>query len=73
LPWFASGGLLALGGIGSNTRNLELLFLVFPSLAFFGVALLADLRRNRRIINNISILALSAIINFALLFLFVSI
>ncbi len=72
LPWIASGGLLALGGVGSNTRSFQLLLLVLPSLGFFIVSLLADQRRNRRVLNNLSILAFSVIINFGLLVFFIT-
>jgi hypothetical protein len=68
LIWIACGGLLGLsilGGIGFSV----IVFLAAPALFFFGSAILADIRRKRKVLPDLGILVVSVVANFGLFFL----
>jgi hypothetical protein len=68
LVWIACGGLLGLsilGGIGFSV----IVFLAAPALFFSGSAILADIRRKRKVLPDLGILVVSVIANFGLFYL----
>jgi len=67
LIWIASGGLLALSILGAMSVSIIVL-LAIPALIFGGAAILADRRRERKMLPDLGVLALSSIANFGLFF-----
>jgi hypothetical protein len=72
LVWIACGGLLALSVIGAMSVSVIVLLAV-PALAFSGAAILADIRRERKMLPDLGVLAVSGIANFGMFFIFISI
>lgn len=72
LVWIASGGLLALSVLGAISVSF-IVFLALPGLAFGGTAILADRRRERKMLPDIGVLAVSGIANFGLFFALITI
>ena len=67
LVWIACGGLLALSVLGAMSVSVIVLLAV-PALAFGGAAIFADRRRERKILPDLGVLAVSGIANFGLFF-----
>jgi hypothetical protein len=67
LVWVACGELLGLSILGELSVSVIVL-LAAPALVFGGAAILADLRRGRKILSDIWFLAVSGIANFGLIF-----
>ena len=72
LVWITCGGLLALSVLGAMSVSVIVL-LAIPALIFGGAAILADRRRERKILPDLGVLAVSIIANFGLFFIFISI
>ena len=72
LVWIACGGLLALSILGAMSVSVIVL-LAIPALIFGGAAILADRRRERKILPDLGVLAVSSIANFGLFFIFITI
>ena len=72
VAWVACGGLTALAVIGAFSVSVVVLLAV-PALLFGGAAILADLRRQRRLLADLGILTISAVANFALMFALISV
>jgi hypothetical protein len=68
LVWIACGGLLGLSILGRIAFSVIFL-LAAPALAFFGAAVLADIRRKRKVLPDLGILVVSVIANFGLFYL----
>ena len=68
LVWIACGGLLGLSILGRIAFSVIFL-LAAPALAFFGAALLADIRRKRKMLPDLGFLVVSGIANFGLFYL----
>ena len=68
LVWIACGGLLGLSILGEIGFSVIVL-LAAPALAFFGSAILADIRRKRKILPDLGVLVVSIIANFGLFYL----
>jgi hypothetical protein len=67
LVWMACGGLLGLSILGYI--GLSVIFLLAtPAVIFLGAAILADLRRKRKLLSDFGILVVSAVVNFGLFF-----
>jgi hypothetical protein len=69
LIWIACGGLL---GLSILTAFSIIYLLAAPALAFFGAAILADIRRKRKVLPDLGILVVSGIANFGLFYLIAS-
>ena len=67
LVWVACGGLLGLSILGEMSVSVIVL-LAAPALVFGGAAILADLRRGRKILSDLWFLVVSGIANFGLFF-----
>ena len=67
LAWIACGGLLGLSVLGAVGFSV-IIFLAVPALAFGGAAILAGIRRQRKMLPDLGVLAMSAIANFGLFF-----
>ncbi len=65
LVWIACGGLLGLGILGAMGFSV-IVFLAAPALAFGGAAILADIRRKRKMLPDLGVLVVSSIANFGL-------
>jgi len=72
LVWITCGGLLALSVLGAMSVSVIVL-LAIPALIFGGAAILADRRRERKILPDLGVLAVSSIANFGLFLIFISI
>jgi len=70
LVWIACGGLLGLSVLGEINISVIVL-LAAPALAFGGAAILADRRRERKILPDLGVLVVSGIANLGLLFAFI--
>ena len=68
LVWIACGGLVGLSVLGAIGFSV-IVFLAAPALAFFGAAILADLRRKRKMLPDLGVLVVSGIANFGLFYL----
>jgi hypothetical protein len=71
LVWIACGGLLGLSILGIIAFS-AIFLLAAPSLAFFGAAILADIRRKRKMLPDLGVLVVSGIANFGLFYLIAS-
>jgi hypothetical protein len=67
LIWIACGAMLGLSVLGAMSVSVIVL-LAAPALAFGGAAILADIRRERKILPDLGVLVLSGIVNFGLIF-----
>jgi hypothetical protein len=67
LVWIACGGLLGLSVLGDMSVSV-IAALAAPALVFGGAAILADIRRVRKILPDLGVLAVSGIANFGLFF-----
>ena len=65
LVWIACGALLGLSILGAMGFSVIVL-LAAPALAFGGAAILADIRRKRKVLPDLGILVVSVIANFGL-------
>jgi hypothetical protein len=65
LIWIACGGLMSLSIL---TAFSIIYLLAAPALAFFGAAILADIRRKRKVLPDLGILVVSGIANFGLFY-----
>jgi hypothetical protein len=72
VAWVVCGGLTALAVIGAFSVSVVVLLAV-PALLFGGAAILADIRRQRRMLADLGILTISAVANFALMFALISV
>ena len=72
LVWITCGGLLALSLLGAISISV-IVFLALPGLAFGGAAILADRRRERKMLPDLGVLAVSGIANFGLFFAIITI
>jgi hypothetical protein len=70
LVWIACGGLLGLSVLGEMSVSVIVL-LAAPALAFGGAAILADRRRERKILPDLCVLAVSGIANLGFIFAFI--
>jgi hypothetical protein len=70
LVWIACGGLLGLSVLGEMSVSVIVL-LAAPALAFGGAAILADRRRERKILPDLGVLAVSGIANLGFIFAFI--
>jgi hypothetical protein len=68
LVWITCGGLLGLSILGGIAFSVIFL-LAAPALAFFGAAILADIRRKRNMLPDLAVLVVSGIVNFGLFYL----
>jgi hypothetical protein len=71
LVWIACGGLLGLSILGIIAFS-AIFLLAAPALAFFGAAILADIRRKRKMLPDLGVLVVSGIANFGLFYLIAS-
>ena len=69
--WIACGALLGLSVLGAMSVSVIVLFAA-PALAFGGAAILADIRRKRKILPDLGVLVVSGIVNLALIFAVIS-
>ena len=65
LVWIVCGALLGLSILGAMGFSVIVL-LAAPALAFGGAAILADIRRKRKMLPDLGILVVSVIVNFGL-------
>jgi hypothetical protein len=72
LVWIACGGLLALSILGAISVSV-IVFLALPGLAFGGAAILADRRRERKMLSDLGFLVVSGILHFGLFFALITI
>ena len=72
LIWIACGAPLGLSVLGAMSVSVIVLLAV-PALVFGGAAILADIRRGRKILPDLGVLAVSGIANFGLFFAFITI
>lgn len=72
VKWVACGGLTALAIIGAFSVSV-LVLLAAPALLFGGAALLADIHQRRKILTDFGILAVSAVVNFVLVYALISV
>ena len=70
LVWIACGGLLGLSVLGEMSVSVIVL-LAAPALAFGGAAILADRRRERKILPDLGVLAVSGIANLGFIYAFI--
>jgi hypothetical protein len=68
LIWIACGGLLGLSILGIIAFSVIFLLAV-PALSFFGAAILADIRRKRKVLPDLGVLVVSGVANFGLFYL----
>jgi hypothetical protein len=66
--WVACGGLIGLSILGAIGFSVIIL-LAAPSLFYSGAAILADIRRERKILPDLGVLVVSGIANFGLFYL----
>jgi hypothetical protein len=70
LVWIACGGLLGLSVLGEMSISIIVL-LAAPALVFGGAAILADRRRERKILPDLGVLAVSGIANLGFIYAFI--
>ena len=68
LVWIACGGLLGLSVLGDMSVSV-IAALAAPALVFGGAAILADIRRKRKVLPDLCIVVASVIANFGLFYL----
>ena len=72
LVWIAGGGLLGLSVLGAMSVS-AIVLIAAPALAFGGAAILADIRRKRKMVPDLGVLVVSGIANLGLIFAFITI